>query len=62
MPLREFICPIHGKFEMLCGTANKAECPVWVDNGNGHPYYCQSISPVVEFSVPAKRNPRHGEG
>jgi hypothetical protein len=67
MPIREFLCPIHGKFEKFCGTATYAECPylggLTIDeNANAAPIICRYNAPVVEFSVPAKRNPRHGEG
>jgi hypothetical protein len=68
MPIREFLCPIHGKFEKFCGTATYAECPFmikWHSLGNPDEFIkvpCTKMSPVVEFSVPAKRNPRHGEG
>jgi hypothetical protein len=65
MPLREFTCPYHGTFEKFCGTATHAECPnpIMVTHyGRTYEMPCGQVSPVVEFSVPAKRNPRHGEG
>jgi hypothetical protein len=68
MPIREFTCPIHGKFEKFCGSATSAECPVGLRieikmaTGEVIETFCKQSSPVIEFSVPAKRNPRHGEG
>lgn len=53
MPIREYVCPKHGKFEIVViGLTQEFQmCPV-----------CKDPAIVVEFSVPAKRNPRYGEG
>lgn len=64
MPLYEFQCPIHGKFEIFCARHNaiyQALCPVR-DNQFEEAFgkYCERVSPRVEFSVPARRNPEHG--
>lgn len=54
MPLYEYKCPKHGKFEVfqfaLAGE-DSVRCPI-----------CKEESPLVGFSVPAKRNPRYGIG
>lgn len=51
MPLYEFVCPVHGKFESYVALigAQAAACPT-----------CEAKSDAVEFSVPAKRNPEYG--
>lgn len=59
MPIFEYKCPVHGKFERLLSAEDRPEavpCPGLL----GQP--CLKIAPLVHFSVPAKRNPRHGEG
>jgi hypothetical protein len=64
MAIVEFICPIHGKFERLCAHAEFAQCPFFMDGLDEHnePIQCGTLSPKVEWSVPAKRNPRYGIG
>jgi putative FmdB family regulatory protein len=50
MPIFEFKCPKHGKFEQI--TLEKYDnlmCPK-----------CGELSDKIEFSVPAKRNPECG--
>lgn len=53
MPLKEFFCKIHGKFERVRNLSHKElpPCPV-----RG----CKQVVESVEFSVPAKRNPEYG--
>ena len=51
MPIREIICPKHGKFEKILPMYQKVKivCPV-----------CGQKATIEEFSVPAKRNPDFG--
>ena len=62
MAIREFHCPEHGRFEKIViggkVHAESHECPY--DLGENR--YCGIESPLVEFSIPAKRNPEHGIG
>lgn len=72
MPIYEFICPKHGKFEKLMPSgARVALCEVLLkpskDPKDGDlsvfsDIKCGETCERVEFSVPAKRNPRYGEG
>ena len=66
MPIREFICPEHGRFERVVGlNVNVAPCEHEVGgvmmDGSKHVWPCGIECKSVEFSVPARRNPRHGE-
>jgi len=50
MPIFEFECPEHGKFERIVDFKyDTLPCPK-----------CKVESDKVEFSVPAKRNPEKG--
>jgi len=61
MPLYEYICKIHGRFEMImpldCQIA-LCEKPV----GDAKDTKCGETCPRIEWSIPARRNPAHGEG
>lgn len=51
MAIREYFCKVCGKWERLEFSKRKeARCPS-----------CGRESERVEFSVPARRNPKHGE-
>lgn len=61
MAIREFYCGEHGRFEkIVLGSLDEArkgaECPY--DLGENR--YCGMTASLVEFSLPAKRNPEHG--
>ena len=66
MPIYEFICPIHGKFEKIVPVGiQRMECEILVEKvpfSEGEPEPCQNICERVEQEIPAKRNPRYGEG
>jgi hypothetical protein len=66
MPIYEYECPIHGKFEkILMGQFDQTSVPCPFSdpiNYEGQLEKCWHRGRLVEFSVPAKRNPRHGEG
>ena len=60
MPIREFKCPKCGNVIEALLREKLTEMP-WViclKHPEGHGVSMD----LVEFSVPAKRNPRHGEG
>lgn len=59
MPIREFICPKHGKFEKLF-TGQFDETYTSCPGKLGIP--CLRISPLIPYSITAKRNPKYGEG
>ena len=68
MPIREFRCPEHGVFEQIfTGQFDQtyAKCPFEVGgemmDGIRRVWACGIECPLVEFSVPAKRNSRYGE-
>ena len=71
MPIYEFECPKHGRFEVFklsVPESDKLACPrVLAPGGNlegdGFQFptiLCGEVSQRVEFSLPAKRNPAHG--
>ena len=64
VPIYEFVCPKHGKFEKLLVRTDWFGwlCPKIVGHKGDSNVFCGEKSPRIEFSVPAKRNPRHGEG
>ena len=55
MPIREYECPEHGKFERVeifaSGNMNQqnSKCPK-----------CGQFGKPVDFSIPAKRDPSYG--
>ncbi len=52
MPMYEFECPVHGKFEVICDEKYDTQpCPE---------LQCVYESPKIEWSVPARRNPQKG--
>lgn len=71
MPIREYKCPKHGIFaQLLFGEPLKAmQCPKILAEGGdieGDGYIfptilCGEESSLIEFSVPARRDPRHGD-
>ena len=64
MPIREFRCPKHGVFEQIfTGQFDQthAKCPLFDVDAMDGIEYCGIESPLVEFSVPAKRAAYHGE-
>jgi hypothetical protein len=71
MPIYEFKCPVHGKFERYSSRPLETEmCPQKTmirsamegERSDYYFQYCHQVCRLVEFSVPAKRNPRYGEG
>ena len=61
MPIFEFECPMHGKFEVICESKYDTQpCPSWMKELSGEEHYCQVESEKIEFSIPAKRNPEKG--
>jgi hypothetical protein len=62
MPIFEFTCPYHGKFEALGARPTHAQCPYKVMDDAGFIVdECRFESPIVDYSLPARRNPRYGE-
>lgn len=58
MPIFEFVCPKHGKFEAIVSSdTTKLPCPYRHPHVGGS---CYRESKKVDFSIPAKRDPRHG--
>lgn len=56
MPIYEFVCPKHGKFEAIASlNTENLPCTYEYENDN-----CGRSSPRVDWSVPAKRNPDLG--
>ena len=56
MPIFEFECPKHGKFERIIDAKYDTQpCPRCANDCNDY-QECNK----VEFSVPAKRNPEKG--
>jgi len=55
MPIRELICPKHGKFERYLPSSPAAESDL-----DRYCVKCGATCKLVEFSVPAKRDPRYG--
>jgi hypothetical protein len=51
MPIREYVCPEHGKFErvIIGREVEFPKCP-----------RCAEFCIPVEFSVPARRDPEKG--
>ena len=72
MPLYEYTCPIHGKFEKLMPmNAQIALCevvltPTYDPNDGDLSFFsdikCGETCDRVDAEVPARRNPRYGEG
>lgn len=67
MPIREFICPKHGTFEKIfTGQFDQTytACPARYTYQDPFSYGepCNLVSPLVEYSVPAKRDSKYGEG
>ncbi len=65
MPLYEFTCREHGKFERLMPMgAQVALCEAKVGgemmDGTLHTWQCGVECPKIEFSVPARRDPEKG--
>ena len=61
MALYEYLCPIHGKFEKIMPMNSQialCEKPV----GDAKDTKCGETCPRIEWSIPARRNPAHGEG
>jgi len=62
VPIYEFICGMHGKFEKIMPMGTQvALCERSMATEKGE-FQCGEECKKVEFSVPAKRNPRYGEG
>jgi hypothetical protein len=58
MPMYEFVCPAHGKFEKFMHSIDPrlALCEKKVQPEG----QCGLNSPRADSEVPAKRNPEHG--
>ncbi len=62
MPIFEFKCPVHGKFEVICEEKyDTFPCQYHGEPGHLIAWGCEIESDKVEWSVPARRNPMHGE-
>jgi len=67
MPIYTFECPLHKKFDQIVKIGiNEVTCPyVYFDDfdvNTGKNVVCGEISKRIEQEIPAKRNPRYGEG
>jgi hypothetical protein len=65
MPIYEYRCPVHGKFEQINPVdTGRTTCPSPCDYAGGHSKgkktKCGLSSKKVDFSVPASRNPDFG--